>query len=288
MILYLSTSASVLNRIPHEDFVPFAGDAGFKGVEFSFSQYDVDLFAELFKEQLSKYGMGSTLHFFHGKSRIGLMDCTNRDYAGEYLSVMRRRAFPAAKILNPAVFIIHPGERPDSGEKKQGHLSANERERLLELNISAFRSIIPDLEELNLTACLENMPGWDFGNDPFDVDRIIREIDSPFFRMCMDVGHYAVSEYFNETKKPVSEIIRELRPNHFHAVDNPPGMKDRHFVLGEGCLDLEDFIEGLNSINYDRIITFEQRTVEDGLKSKENFEKMFSIENRVSAGEHIA
>ena len=77
---------------------------------------------------------------------------------------------------------------------------------------------------------LETEPGW--------LADIVKGVDDPRLRMCLDVGH--VNAY---SKTPVMEWLEACAPwiSHFHVHNNDTS-RDQHSALQEGTIPMKEFL----------------------------------------------
>ena len=94
----------------------------------------------------------------------------------------------------------------------------------------------------DVTVCLENVTE----NDPELLLGILRGVDDPRFRMCLDVGHANLSDI------PPIEWLKVCAPfiSHYHVHNNFGAPKegrrswgDRHLALGDGNIDMKALLE---------------------------------------------
>lgn len=104
--------------------------------------------------------------------------------------------------------------------------------------------------ELVLENVLEEDPAWLLG--------IVRGVDHPRLRMCLDIGH--VNAY---SKIPVMDWLEVCAPwvSHFH-IHNNDGTADRHGTLFEGSIPMADFLHRAKELCPDATFTLE--LMEDG------------------------
>ena len=102
-----------------------------------------------------------------------------------------------------------------------------------EQSIVFFKDFVREIPE-DITVCLENV----LEDTPAMMTDIIRAVDSPRLRMCLDVGHAnAYSKVKPET------WITECRDvlDHFH-IHNNDGTRDSHSALTEGTIPMADLL----------------------------------------------
>lgn len=99
-------------------------------------------------------------------------------------------------------------------------------------------------------------------DEPYLLLDLVKEIDDPRVRICLDVGHVnAISAV------PVEEWIRQLGPwiGHFHLHNND-GEHDQHLPLLEGTLDMEKTLDQIDAYcPEDATFTIESRECHDSI-----------------------
>jgi len=99
-------------------------------------------------------------------------------------------------------------------------------------------------------------------DEPYLLLDLVREIDDPRVRICLDVGHVnAISQI------PVAEWICQLGPwiGHFHLHNND-GKHDLHAPLLEGTLDMPQVLQQIDDCcPEDATLTVESRDCHDSI-----------------------
>ena len=104
--------------------------------------------------------------------------------------------------------------------------------------------------EIALENVLETEPEW--------LVDIVKGVDHPKFRMCLDVGH--VSAY---SKIPVNAWLETWSPyiTHFHIHNNAglgtDGTADRHAPLNEGVIPMKELLVRIEELCPDASIALE-------------------------------
>lgn len=105
------------------------------------------------------------------------------------------------------------------------------RQQAWDYAVDTFRKMLPALEERNVVFCLEPLgpEETDFLNTAAEAAEMIKEIDSPYFQLLLDV------KAMSTESTPIPEIIRANKDivKHFHANDANrcgPGFGDTDFV----------------------------------------------------------
>jgi sugar phosphate isomerase/epimerase len=89
----------------------------------------------------------------------------------------------------------------------------------------------------NITVYVENM----FDETPVAMRRLADAIDSPFFKLCLDVAHSQI-----HGSLPVEEWIAGYGPHLRHVhINDCRGVNDDHLGLGQGSLDLHSALKHL-------------------------------------------
>lgn len=121
-----------------------------------------------------------------------------------------------------------------------------------------YESLIPWCEKFSIRVCVENLFNWEERAipvlcDPMEHQAFVRQLGSPWIRICIDVGHSAITGY-----KP-EEVLSAMDPKlliALHIHDND-GFLDQHLLPGEGTLDWNAVTKALGSIGYCGDFTFE-------------------------------
>ena len=108
--------------------------------------------------------------------------------------------------------------------------------------------------EIVLENVFEEEPGW--------LLDIIKGVDDPRLRMCLDVGH--VSAY-----SPISvmEWLEECAPyiSHFH-VHNNDGTRDQHAPLSEGRIPMKELFRRIDELCPETTVTLELMKARSSVK----------------------
>ena len=99
-------------------------------------------------------------------------------------------------------------------------------------------------------------------------------VDHSRIYVHLDVAHAFIIGGMPEVARYIRSFKGTIR--HIHIHDNN-GTADEHLPLGKGKIDFLAVVEGLQSINYDKTITFEVFTsMKDAAHSREMFKKMWN------------
>ena len=100
-----------------------------------------------------------------------------------------------------------------------------------------------------MVIALENM--WEF--EPDLIADILRAVDSPFLRACLDVGH---SHLYSSV--PFETWLDVLQPYLVHLhLNNTDGSLDEHHALTDGVLDYRPILKQIRSLPVQPTMTLE-------------------------------
>lgn len=92
-----------------------------------------------------------------------------------------------------------------------------------------WERFIPICERHSMTIALENI--WD--RTPVSILRILKRVDSPFLKACLDTGHANIMSSYSMPEW--IELLGDFLA-HFHIHDNQ-GYEDEHLPPGQGNID---------------------------------------------------
>lgn len=144
-------------------------------------------------------------------------------------------------------------------------LARDEQQGLLSEILRAAERTLMELGDVlpPMTVCVENL-------EHFPFECVVPIIERQGMRICLDVGHLAVSggdaqEFLVKHYDLIGEI-------HLHDAvpkgKGGPGLRD-HLALGKGKVDYEGFMENLGERGYDKVLILEVNTEPDLLQSLE-------------------
>ncbi|MFQ5353961.1 MAG: sugar phosphate isomerase/epimerase family protein [Thermodesulfobacteriota bacterium] len=182
-------------------------------------------------------GLRITQHGPYINVNPGSLDEQIREYAAR----VYREAFTAARLLGSRVIVLHACY---SDKRFGGDVG-----RWIESSMKTWPEFVKMAEDLDLTIAAENI----FEREPGPLKRLVEEIDSPNFRLCIDSGHLNVfSEVgFEAWFKALGPLIAEL-----HLHDNN-GNADEHLPLGEGSIDFTEYFRLLRLYKVRPVYTIE-------------------------------
>jgi len=119
-------------------------------------------------------------------------------------------------------------------------------------SVMFWREFLSGLDD-KTTICLENVmePEADM------LVAIVREVDDPRLRLCLDVGHACT----RPNARPVEEWINKEAPFLAHVhIHNNDGLRDLHDPLGKGILDMTALIARIEGLCPEATYTIENLT----------------------------
>jgi sugar phosphate isomerase/epimerase len=118
--------------------------------------------------------------------------------------------------------------------------------------IDAFGRMASRAARLGVRIGVENMPGFRAARDASWIERIVREVGSPWLGFTVDVGHAHTAGI------PPALLLRHLGPRlwHVHVHDNS-GQGDQHRALGEGSVDWVSVAGALVELDYRGLVVDE-------------------------------
>ncbi|MFQ5479679.1 MAG: sugar phosphate isomerase/epimerase family protein [Thermodesulfobacteriota bacterium] len=152
-----------------------------------------------------------------------------------------QEAFAAARLLGSKVIVLHACY---SKKRFNGNI-----DRWIESSMRTWPEFVRTAEDYDITIAAENI----FEVEPTPLKRLVEEINSPGFRLCIDSGHLNIfSEVsFEAWFKAVGPYIAEL-----HLHDNR-GHSDEHLPLGDGAIDFKEYFRLLKLYKVNPVYTIE-------------------------------
>ena len=146
------------------------------------------------------------------------------------------RSIEAAAVLGAQYLVVHPIF------KVEGRI-IEDRDEFIAVNAEAIGKWLPLAKARGVVLLSENIL-WGASSRPGVVADLVREVDSPFFGWCFDVGHAWCCGYAPDVIKECS-----VAPLSIHIQDNH-GNGDEHLIPGDGTIDFTLFISALNEVGY--------------------------------------
>ena len=239
--------------------VPVAGDFarmkrhGYDCVDFqSFGDTENELFTcsnKEFEQKLktiraSAEESGIEVFQAHGPWHSPLQDATEQDRTKRFEEMAK--ALYGSALLGCKYLVIHP-------LMPFGWQSDPEPEKLWEINLRYFTLLTREAQNCGTVLCLENTPMTALSlARPVEILNLVREIDSPYMRVCLDTGHCAV---FGQPSDAVRLLGKEYLST-LHVPDNN-GREDLHWLPYTGVTDWGAFCHALRDIGFDGVMSIE-------------------------------
>jgi sugar phosphate isomerase/epimerase len=135
-------------------------------------------------------------------------------------------------------------------------------------NVEFWRSLAEYADANNMTIAMENM--WEF--EPSIIADLLREIDHPRLRACLDVGH---AHLFGDDEFTLQNWIDTMEPWLIHThMNNNNGKIDEHYGFDweDGVLDYGEILKQIRALKKPPNIVLEMYHVEDMRKSLNHLE----------------
>jgi len=255
-MLYRTGVPSTAGEMLGEEKYRFIRECGFDCIDYRMINTkddvlyscDFDEFcARLAKERELIEGAGLKVWQVHGPWQWPITD-GRRGGREERLEKMSR-SIRGAAILDAPFWVVHPFMPHGISDKKSG-----KTEQTRAANVSFFKELLKVADEVGVTICLENMPFPDFSlSTPEEIMSIVREINHPNFKMCLDTGHLTVFEGWTPARA-MREYHRDIATLHVHDND---GKSDTHRCVYYGVIDWSDFGNAIKEVGWDGVISLE-------------------------------
>ncbi len=122
-------------------------------------------------------------------------------------------------------------------------------------NVDFWGELAQYAQQLGVTVAVENM--WEF--DPDIIGDVLKEINHPYLRSCIDIGHAHL--YSNV---PFTQWLETVQPYLVHIhVNNNDGKLDYHHGLAGGVLDYPKLLQLVHTLPQQPSITLEMDDVGD-------------------------
>ena len=146
------------------------------------------------------------------------------------------RSIEVAGVLGAGYLVVHPVFRID------GKVIEDSTE-FISVNASAIRKWLSMAREKGVVLLSENIL-WGASKDPRIIADLVKEVGSPYFGWCFDVGHAWCSGYSPDVIKECS-----VAPLSVHIQDNHAN-GDEHLIPGDGTIDFDLFLSALEEVGY--------------------------------------
>ncbi len=175
----------------------------------------------------------------------------------------------ATSLLGAKYTIIHPYTPLQFGDNEN-------RDERIKQNIIFYKSLIPLLEEYDVTCCIENMFGWDISKNQatetscstaIEMRKVLQGIDHPRFKFCFDSGHANLIKGAANMCAEILDLGADLATVHLH--DNN-GKLDSHHSVGSGNINWAKLMQSLKKVGYKGVYAFEIHPNVIGKKTSEH------------------
>jgi sugar phosphate isomerase/epimerase len=133
------------------------------------------------------------------------------------------------------------------------------REGWHERNVEFWKPLAEYAQTHNVTIALENM--WEF--DPTIIGDLIRAVDHPYLKTCVDVGH---AHLFTNSEFSFNDWLQVMHPHivEYH-MNNNNGIIDEHhgFDWEHGTLNYNELLPNLRAAAPDATMVLEMYKVEE-------------------------
>lgn len=245
---------------------------GYQAVDYSLANTDDDIYKLSDDEYVSCLtnirekinSAGIEVYQTHGPWRWPPQDFTEEDRAERFDKMSK--AIRGTKILRAKYFVIHP-------IMPFGCDADPEPEIFCRMNREFLTGLIRVGEENGVIVCLENMPFSGLSlSRPAEILKMVREINSPWLRVCLDTGHSAVLGM--QPGDAVRLIGKEYLAT-LHVHDND-GKCDKHWIPYTGVIDWKDFSKALNEIGFDGVLSLETG-IDNSMHLPEEIREYFEV-----------
>lgn len=124
-----------------------------------------------------------------------------------------------------------------------------------ERNIAFWNLLTQEAQRLGVLIAVENM--WEY--DPDIIGDILRQVEHPYLRACLDVGHAHLYSSI-----PLNTWLSRLAPYIIHThINNTPGnMVDNHQSLHDGIINYASVLPRLRALPHRPSMTLEMDHVD--------------------------
>lgn len=220
---------------------------GFVNTQTELYEMDEESFTQylLAKKQIAD-ALGIRIFQTHGPWRWPTLDATSEGRDAMFEKMMR--AIRGTHLLGCDRMIVHnvmPQQRIDTDP---AYVRSINRELLTRLCAYA--------KDFGVTVCLENMPfACQSLARPHQTLGLVRELNLDNLRVCLDTGHAQVLNC------PPANAVRLLGKEMLFAlhVHDNDGLRDRHWLIGDGVIDWAEFGTALREIHFDGCFSIESK-----------------------------
>ncbi|MBQ9805258.1 MAG: sugar phosphate isomerase/epimerase [Clostridia bacterium] len=226
------------------DCIDYQGFVNTQTDLFLMEESEFDAYVRAHREIAERVGI--TVHQVHGPWRWPTVDDTKEGRAERFEKMTK--AIRGTALLGCDRMVLHnlmPQKRIDTDPVF-----------VREINKEFFTRLCAFSKDFGVTVCLENMPfPCQSLARPQQTLSLVKELGLESFRMCLDTGH---AQVLNVTP---GEAVRLIGKNYLYAlhVHDNDGLRDRHWLIGDGVADWKDFGAALGEIGFDGCFSIESK-----------------------------
>ncbi len=244
----VSTSTGAIGKYGWEKAFQIIKNAGFDAIDYGYFERQSEVLGDDYLEVAKKQrAMLDALSLECGQSHAPF-DLRYEDFIGHVDALEESlhyrwivRSMEASVILGSPVIVIHSLGVPEGVDE-------------FKLNVDFYRSLIPYAERYGIKIAIENLFYAPRGEryfrgrlaDAEELLAMLRELDSPVFTICIDVGHSLI------TGRVPENILRQLGGEHvtcLHLHDNNT-WDDQHRIPYFGAINWDEVCAALREIGY--------------------------------------
>ena len=241
------------------DCIDYQGFINTETPLFSLSEDAWEAYLKEYRQRTEACGL--TIHQTHGPWRSPILDADEAQRAERFEKMAK--SIRGTAILGARYMAIHNLMPYGKVDEDPAYVR--------ELNKEFFLRLSEVGKENGVVICMENMP---FGGQtlarPADLLAFVSELDTPWIRLCLDVGHCT------RLGESAGDAVRLWGPQYLrilHIHDND-GTRDRHWIPMDGITDWDSFSAALSEIRFDGVLSIETvlpktEQSEESLRSEE-------------------
>ena len=193
--------------------------------------------AEFLKRELEGFENPLSVHAVFSDLNVGSQDMDILKISDERF----RYSFDVAKALGAKTLLFHSGNKAMKHEGSQYCFVRN--------SVRYWKEFIKRFEDEGIVAVIENV----HEREPKWCLKIAEEVNSPFLRLALDVGH---ANLFSEV--PLTDWVKEYEKYLYHLhIHNNFGKNDDHFSLLNGSADYKEILTAIKTQNINPQFVFE-------------------------------